>query len=104
MVFDFTKINIEKFQTEDACLSFISGQKWADGYTCRKCGHTNYCKGNLPIRAGVHVASMKNLLLRTPSFTVAIFPSLKPFGSPILFVMTPVFPPMSYPGNWNDGR
>jgi len=48
MVFDFTQINIEKFQTDDACLSFISGQKWADGYTCRKCGNTNYCKGKSP--------------------------------------------------------
>ncbi|HZX63117.1 MAG TPA: transposase [Bacteroidales bacterium] len=48
MSFDFTQINIEKFQTEDACLSFISGQKWADGYTCRKCGNTNYCKGKSP--------------------------------------------------------
>jgi putative intracellular protease/amidase len=48
MSFDFTKINIEKFQTDEACLDFISAQKWADGYICRKCGNTNYCKGKSP--------------------------------------------------------
>jgi len=45
MSFDFTQINIEQFQTEEECLSFISAQKWADGFICRKCGNTNYCKG-----------------------------------------------------------
>ena len=45
MSFDFTKIKIEQFQTEAECLSFISAQKWADGFICRKCGNTNYCKG-----------------------------------------------------------
>ncbi|MCX6248083.1 MAG: transposase [Bacteroidetes bacterium] len=48
MVVDFTRIRIEKFQTDEACLEFISSQKWADGYTCRKCGHTNFCKGKSP--------------------------------------------------------
>jgi two-component system, sensor histidine kinase LadS len=48
MGFDFTRIDIRKYQTEEACLEFIANQKWADGYTCRKCGHTNYCKGKSP--------------------------------------------------------
>lgn len=33
------------FSTEESCLKFISEQKWVDGFTCKKCGHTNYCKG-----------------------------------------------------------
>jgi len=45
MSFDFSRININEFQTEEECLSFISAQKWADGFICRKCGNTNYCKG-----------------------------------------------------------
>jgi hypothetical protein len=45
MSFDFTKVRIEQFQSEADCLSFIAAQKWADGFICRKCGHTNYCKG-----------------------------------------------------------
>jgi hypothetical protein len=48
MAFDFSKINIEEFRTDSACLNFISRQKWADGYICRKCGNTNYCKGKTP--------------------------------------------------------
>jgi hypothetical protein len=48
MNFDFTKIKIEEFQSEEDCLKFIAGQKWANGYTCRKCGNTNYCKGKSP--------------------------------------------------------
>jgi hypothetical protein len=35
----------DRFSEEDQCLEFLAEQKWADGYTCRKCGHTNYCKG-----------------------------------------------------------
>lgn len=36
------------FSKEDACLRFLAEQKWAQGFTCRKCGHTNYCKGKTP--------------------------------------------------------
>jgi Transposase zinc-ribbon domain len=36
------------FPDEDACLAFLAEQKWADGFACRKCGHTNYCKGKTP--------------------------------------------------------
>jgi hypothetical protein len=45
MGFDFTQIDIQKFQTDEACLAFIASQKWVEGFTCRKCGNTNYCKG-----------------------------------------------------------
>ncbi len=40
-LFDFQ----EKFQTADDCLSYLSDLKWSDGYICKKCGHTHYCKG-----------------------------------------------------------
>lgn len=33
---------------EDRCLAFIAEEKWRDGFVCRKCGHTNYCKGKKP--------------------------------------------------------
>jgi hypothetical protein len=36
------------FSGEEQCLSFLAEQKWKDGYVCRKCGHTNYCKGKSP--------------------------------------------------------
>ncbi|MCD4735530.1 MAG: transposase [Bacteroidales bacterium] len=36
------------FVDENKCLEFIAGEKWKNGFTCRKCGHTNYCKGRKP--------------------------------------------------------
>ena len=36
------------FSTKEKCLEFLANEKWADGFTCRKCGHTNYCKGKTP--------------------------------------------------------
>lgn len=35
----------QQFTTEDACLSYLSGMKWASGYICKRCGYSNYCKG-----------------------------------------------------------
>lgn len=36
------------FSSDEKCLKFLADEKWKDGYTCRKCGHTNYCKGKSP--------------------------------------------------------
>ncbi len=41
---DFDKL----FSTKEACLKWISEQKWDNGFVCRKCGNTNYCDGNTP--------------------------------------------------------
>jgi hypothetical protein len=35
----------EHFDTDEKCLEFLAGEKWKSGFTCRKCGHDNYCKG-----------------------------------------------------------
>ena len=32
----------ERFKTDDDCKTFLSGIKWEEGFTCRKCGHTKY--------------------------------------------------------------
>ncbi|MBN1199476.1 MAG: transposase [Bacteroidales bacterium] len=48
----FQTLNVEMFSThfatDDECLQFLSEQKWAKGFVCKKCGHTNYCKGKTP--------------------------------------------------------
>lgn len=48
----FKQLDIEKFSTwfatDAECLQFLAEQKWTDGFVCRKCGHTNYCKGKTP--------------------------------------------------------
>lgn len=45
----FDKISIKEFHSffndEDKCLSFLAQQKWENGFVCRNCGHTHYCKG-----------------------------------------------------------
>ncbi|MGM0566169.1 MAG: transposase [Bacteroidota bacterium] len=38
----------EKFSTQEACLKVLADEKWAEGYQCRRCGHTNYCRGRSP--------------------------------------------------------
>jgi len=32
----------ERFKTDEDCLMYLSKIKWANGYKCRKCGHTKY--------------------------------------------------------------
>lgn len=36
------------FSTDEKCFEFLAGKKWENGFICRKCGHTNYCKGKKP--------------------------------------------------------
>lgn len=37
----------EKFGTEEQCLEFLASEKWATGYSCRKCENDNFCKGRV---------------------------------------------------------
>ena len=38
----------EHFDTEEKCLAYLAEEKWKEGFVCRKCGHTNFCKGKKP--------------------------------------------------------
>ncbi|MFZ4547112.1 MAG: transposase [Bacteroidales bacterium] len=46
------QLDIEKFKrtfsTQDECLEILANAKWDDGYVCRSCGNSRYCKGNTP--------------------------------------------------------
>ncbi len=33
------------FSTSDDCLRFLADKKWENGFICKKCGNTNFCKG-----------------------------------------------------------
>lgn len=35
----------EHFGTNEKCLAYLAEEKWKDGFICRKCSHTNFCKG-----------------------------------------------------------
>ena len=45
----FDKINIKEFHSffndEEKCLAFLAKEKWHEGFVCKHCGHTRYCKG-----------------------------------------------------------
>ena len=36
------------FVSDENCMEFLADLKWTDGFTCRKCGNTNYCAGKSP--------------------------------------------------------
>ena len=37
------------FNSDDVCSEYISAIKWnANAYHCKRCGHTNFCKGTRP--------------------------------------------------------
>jgi hypothetical protein len=38
----------QSFSDEEKCLYILSAEKWKNGFVCRHCGHTNYCKGKKP--------------------------------------------------------
>lgn len=44
---DFTEFN-KIYPDRETCFKFLSELKWANGYTCRKCGNSNYLSGHLP--------------------------------------------------------
>jgi hypothetical protein len=38
----------ELFSSDEKCYEFLASLKWEQGFTCRKCGGTNYCQGKTP--------------------------------------------------------
>lgn len=49
-IFENIKIEELEFILDDnlRIQKFIAEEKWSDGFKCRKCGHTNFCKGKKP--------------------------------------------------------
>jgi hypothetical protein len=49
MSISFKQLDISElsgfFSKEEDCLKFLAEKKWETGFTCLKCGNTNYCKG-----------------------------------------------------------
>jgi hypothetical protein len=35
----------ELFNSDEKCYEFLAEIKWSEGFTCRKCGNTNFCPG-----------------------------------------------------------
>ncbi|NOY49360.1 MAG: transposase, partial [Chlorobi bacterium] len=32
----------DRFPDDHSCLAYLSEQKWADGFKCKKCGHSKF--------------------------------------------------------------
>lgn len=37
-----------QYPDQETCYKFLSELKWSNGYTCSRCGNTNYCGGRMP--------------------------------------------------------
>jgi hypothetical protein len=48
----FKKIDLADFESmfpdEEKALAFLAAEKWQEGFQCRFCGNTNFCKGKTP--------------------------------------------------------
>ncbi|MCX6271811.1 MAG: transposase, partial [Bacteroidetes bacterium] len=48
----FSKIENSDFDTQvsddDKAFELIAAEKWKEGFVCRHCGNTNYCRGKSP--------------------------------------------------------
>jgi len=42
------EIVADLFVSDEKCLQFLAELKWAEGFTCRKCGNVNFCAGKSP--------------------------------------------------------
>lgn len=40
-LFDFQKM----FPDDNACLAYLAEMKWKEGFKCKKCGNTKFCRG-----------------------------------------------------------
>ncbi len=40
-----TKLAEELISSDIKVMEFVASIKWANGFSCRKCGHDNYCEG-----------------------------------------------------------
>ena len=38
----------EKFPDDNSCMSYLSDEKWKDGFVCPSCGHLKYCSAKRP--------------------------------------------------------
>ena len=38
----------QRFKTDDDCLEYLSGVKWENGFSCKRCNNDKYCIGKKP--------------------------------------------------------
>jgi two-component system, sensor histidine kinase LadS len=77
---DLTPEDLEElFHSDEKCLEFLAGVKWADGFVCKKCGNTNYCAGQEPFSRRCTKCKAKETAINGTIFHGIKFPVSKAF-------------------------
>ena len=69
----------EMFRSDEKCLEFLAGIKWANGFVCKKCGNTNFCSGREPFSRRCTKCKSKETATNGTIFHGVKFPISKAF-------------------------
>ena len=69
----------EMFRSDEKCLEFLAQIKWANGFTCKKCGNTNSCAGKEPFSRRCTKCKSKETATNGTIFHGVKFPISKAF-------------------------
>jgi hypothetical protein len=69
----------EMFHSDEKCFEFLAGLKWANGFTCKKCGNNNSCPGKEPYSRRCTKCKVKETATNGTIFHGVKFPISKAF-------------------------
>jgi hypothetical protein len=69
----------EMFHSDEKCFEFLANLKWANGFTCTKCGNTNSCPGKEPFSRRCTKCKSKETATNGTIFHGVKFPISKAF-------------------------
>lgn len=69
----------EMFHSDEKCYEFLADLKWADGFTCKKCGNGNSCPGKEPFSRRCTKCKSKETATNGTIFHGVKFPISKAF-------------------------
>jgi len=81
----------KRFKDEEACLKFLADLKWKDGFICKKCGHTNYCKGKTPYSRRCTRCKKEESATANTAFHRCKIPMIQAFEMALLVCKLPGF-------------
>ena len=69
----------EMFHSDEKCFEFLANLKWANGFTCKKCGNNNSCPGKEPFSRRCTKCKSKETATNGTIFHGVKFPISKAF-------------------------
>jgi hypothetical protein len=69
----------EMFHSDEKCFEFLANLKWANGFTCKKCGNANSCPGKEPFSRRCTKCKSKETATNGTIFHGVKFPISKAF-------------------------